>query len=96
MPRGGFSGGMVLSEHGYVLGVITSALESRGKASDSGFMTAVAVEPIYHCLSAHGMLPPKQAEMWEGLFDDIADEPAYQKPNPIGTIRHMIDDQDSP
>lgn len=94
MPRGGFSGGMVLGEGGYVMGVITSALHAVGKEWESGFMTAVAVEPIYHCLAAHRMLPREQGEMWDGLFDDIADDPAYANPMPLATVQQIPAEDD--
>jgi S1-C subfamily serine protease len=92
MSRGGFSGGIVFSEGGWVLGVVTSSLGSDLKEPEQlGFMAAVAVEPIYLCLAAHRMLPKAQAEMWDGLFDDIANDSQYVNPEPIAAIRHRPD-----
>ena len=69
MARGGFSGGLVLSEYGYALGMITSSLISDNNSTELGFMTAVGVEPIYACLAQHKMLPDCQAEGWDDFWN---------------------------
>jgi hypothetical protein len=69
MARGGFSGGIVLSEYGYALGVVTNSLGSDMKPAELGYMTAVGVEPIYACLAQHRMLPDCQAEGWDDFWN---------------------------
>jgi hypothetical protein len=69
MARGGFSGGIVLSEYGYALGVVTNSLGSDMKPAELGYMAAVGVEPIYNCLAQHKMLPDCQAEGWDDFWN---------------------------
>lgn len=68
MARGGFSGGVVLSEWGVALGVITSSLLKNGAPEELGYLTVLTVEPILECLGVHGLLPKSLAEQWDGLF----------------------------
>jgi hypothetical protein len=68
MARGGFSGGVVLSEWGVALGVVTSSLLKNGAPEELGYLTVLTVEPILECLGAHGLLPKALAEQWDGLF----------------------------
>lgn len=60
MPRGGFSGGVVFSEFGFLLGMITQGLVTMDKAAELGFFAALSIEPIYACLETHGLLPEFQ------------------------------------
>ena len=53
MPRGGFSGGVAISEHDVALGVITNSLIPDHNPSELGFMAVLGVEPIYVALSEH-------------------------------------------
>ncbi|WP_151736932.1 S1 family peptidase [Paenibacillus tengchongensis] len=46
LPRGGFSGGPVIIEYGYVLGVLVSALSVEGKDYELGYAAAVSTDPI--------------------------------------------------
>lgn len=69
MARGGFSGGIVLSEYGYALGMVTQSLGSDTAATELGYMTAIGVEPIYTCLAQHKMLPDCQAEGWDDFWN---------------------------
>ncbi len=46
VPRGGFSGGPVLSEHGFLLGVLTDSLFRADQPHELGFASAVSVEPL--------------------------------------------------
>lgn len=69
MARGGFSGGLVLSEYGYALGMVTSSLLSGDYSAELGYMTAVGVEPLYVCLAEHRMLPDCQADGWDGFWN---------------------------
>lgn len=70
MPRGGFSGGLVISEWKFALGMITSSLLMNGQPSELGFFTVVSVEPIYSCLASYAMLPSCQTEGWDGLWSE--------------------------
>lgn len=68
VPRGGFSGGVVLSEWDFALGVITSSLVKNGVPEEMGYLTVLTVEPILHCLAAHHLLPRDLALLWDGTF----------------------------
>lgn len=68
MARGGFSGGVVLSEWGIALGIVTSSLLKNGVPEELGYLTVLTVEPILECLAAHGLLPAHLAIQWDGLF----------------------------
>lgn len=73
MARGGFSGGVVLSEWGVAMGMITSSLLTSDKPEELGYMTVLSVEPILQCLGKHGLLSPEDAKLWDGLFDPKGD-----------------------
>ncbi|MFD3884018.1 S1 family peptidase [Streptomyces microflavus] len=68
MARGGFSGGVAFSEYGFALGMVTMSLLSGEQSVESGYMSAVTVEPIFECLGLHKLLPDCQAEGWDGLW----------------------------
>ena len=59
-PRGGFSGGPVYHEWGFVLGMITESLERQGEAPSSGYLTVLSIEALFECLDHHDMLPACQ------------------------------------
>jgi V8-like Glu-specific endopeptidase len=46
VPRGGFSGSPVLSEFGFLLGVMTDSLYGNDQPHELGFASAVSVEPL--------------------------------------------------
>lgn len=71
MARGGFSGGVVLSEWGFALGVVTSSLLKNGAPEELGYLTVLTVEPILECLAANGLLPRALALQWDGLFTAV-------------------------
>lgn len=68
MPRGGFSGGVVLSEWDFLLGFVTMSLMG-DQAYELGHMSAVSVEPVYELLARNSILPSAQAEGWDGLWE---------------------------
>lgn len=68
MARGGFSGGAVISEWGFALGVVTSSLLKNSAVEEQGYLTALTVEPILECLGQHGLLPSDLSEEWGDLF----------------------------
>jgi hypothetical protein len=57
MPRGGFSGGLVLSEQENVLGVVTDSLLVNNQVGEIGFFAVLSVEAIFHCLPGTALLP---------------------------------------
>lgn len=70
MPRGGFSGGVCLSEYDYALGLIVESLVTDHKATELGFMCVIPVGPIYECLYHHNIIPKYQQEEWREQFED--------------------------
>jgi hypothetical protein len=58
--RGGFSGGPVIVEGDFLLGMTTESLVMNGQPEQLGFFTILGVEPIYECLDQHGILPDFQ------------------------------------
>ncbi|WP_050523532.1 S1 family peptidase [Pseudorhodobacter wandonensis] len=69
MARGGFSGGVVLSEWGVAMGMVTSSLLKNDMPEELGYLTVLSVEPILECLGAHMLLPSEDAALWDDLFD---------------------------
>jgi Trypsin-like peptidase domain len=69
MPRGGFSGGLALSEYGFVLGLITESLTSDSAAAELGFMSVLSIEAIYECLAANKLLPMCQRGAWGDFWN---------------------------
>ena len=66
IPRGGFSGGPVISEHGFLLGVVTQSLVEGDQNMQQGFGVAVSVEPLLHLLADAGLRPPDVSdEIWD-------------------------------
>lgn len=69
MGRGGYSGGPVLSEYGFLLGVLTESLVMDGKSEEVGYSSAVSVEPLLVLLHENGIYPATNREILEDLFD---------------------------
>jgi hypothetical protein len=67
--RGGFSGGLALSEYDFALGVISSSLTKNYEPAELGFMAIISVEAIYECLAAHKLLPEVQKEGWDDFWN---------------------------
>jgi hypothetical protein len=55
VPRSGFSGGPAISEHGFLLGVLTESLGKGGEATESGFFAAISIEPLLALLHDNGI-----------------------------------------
>jgi hypothetical protein len=68
-PRGGFSGGLALSEYDFALGVISSSLTKNHEAAELGFMAVISVESIYECLAEHKLLPEIQKKGWDDFWN---------------------------
>ena len=64
MARGGFSGGLAITDYGCALGVITESLGINGQPIELGYLSVLSVEPIYNCLSQHKIIPKTIFEMW--------------------------------
>jgi hypothetical protein len=69
-PRGGFSGGLALSEDDFALGLISLSLIRDHAAAEIGFMAVISVEPIYECLAAYKLLPECQKAEWDKLLPE--------------------------
>jgi len=70
MPRGGFSGGVVITSDGISLGVITQSLVMNSMPEQLGYMAVLSVEPIYECLAQNKLLPAAQDEVWGGFWNE--------------------------
>src|SRR5581483_6169072 len=55
IPRKGFSGGPLISEYGYLLGIIIEGLQEQDQAPETGFAVAVSVDPLLDLLWEHGI-----------------------------------------
>ncbi|MFQ6329651.1 serine protease [Nocardia sp. CWNU-33] len=62
MPRGGFSGGPAILSDGSLLGVVTRSLVANSSSEELGYLSVLAVEPVYECLARHRMLPTCQVK----------------------------------
>ncbi|MBF0376259.1 MAG: trypsin-like peptidase domain-containing protein [Desulfamplus sp.] len=69
MGRGGYSGGPVLSEHGFLLGVMTESLVINNQSVELGYLSAISIEPLLTLLHENGIYPGKNRETIEVLFD---------------------------
>jgi len=67
--RGGYSGGPVLSEHGFLLGVLTESLVMDGKSEEVGYSSAISVEPLLALLHDNGIYPATNRQTLEVLSD---------------------------
>ena len=67
-PRGGFSGGPVLTKDGWLLGVMTSALVSNNAVLETGFGAAITVEPLWMLLQENNVFPASNAELWNDIW----------------------------
>jgi hypothetical protein len=94
MPRGGFSGGIAISENDIALGVITSSLETDWKPPELGFMAVLGVEPIYIALSDRKLLPDCQLEGWAEAWNSRKlwfDKPDIETSDRTSTIMASIE-----
>jgi hypothetical protein len=62
MARGGFSGGPVLTENGWLLGVITSSLLTNHAVPELGYGAALTVEPLWDMIVENNIFPGSNAE----------------------------------
>lgn len=69
MGRGGYSGGPVLSEYGFLLGILTESLVMNEAAEELGYSSAISVEPLLVLLHQNGIYPASNRKTLEVLFD---------------------------
>ncbi|MEM5733083.1 serine protease [Shewanella algae] len=69
MGRGGYSGGPVLSEFGFLLGVLTESLVVNNQSEELGYSSAISVEPLLVLLQENGVYPGKNRETIEVLLE---------------------------
>lgn len=69
IPRGGFSGGLALSEHDFVLGLVTHSLCRAGSSEELGFFAVLSIEAIFQCLGSNNLLPPVQRGKWTDFWN---------------------------
>lgn len=65
IPRPGFSGGPVISEWSFVLGMFTESLVECEQATELGYSAILSIEPILVTLGHHRALPRVVRELWE-------------------------------
>ncbi|MFF8505869.1 serine protease [Streptomyces anulatus] len=63
MARGGFSGGPVLTEDGWLLGVVTSSLLTDHATPELGYGAALTVEPLWDLLVENRIFPASNADV---------------------------------
>lgn len=69
-PRGGFSGGLAVSELGGALGLVTQSMFNGVGPTETGFFSVTSVEPLYQCLASANILPKVQDQGWNGFWND--------------------------
>ncbi len=69
MGRGGFSGGPVISEYGFLLGVMTESLVRDNQRQELGYSAAISIEPLLVLLHKNGIYPGKNREIVEALIE---------------------------
>lgn len=69
MGRGGYSGGPVISEYGFLLGVLTESLVMNNQSEELGYSSAISVEPLLVLLQENGVYPGKNKETIEVLLE---------------------------
>jgi hypothetical protein len=63
IPRGGFSGGPVISEYDFLLGVQTDSFMTADQVPELGFGAALTVEPLWGLLFDNEIYPASNAVM---------------------------------
>ena len=69
MGRGGYSGGPVISEYGFLLGVMTESLVMNNQSEELGYSSSISIEPLLAMLHENGIYPGKNKETLGVLFD---------------------------
>jgi hypothetical protein len=97
IPRGGFSGGLALSEYDFALGLITQSLIKDNRYEELGFFAVLAIESIYECLSYYKLLPIIQKEGWDDFWnthstDYVQNEQTNSELSKLMVSLELIDD----
>lgn len=69
IPRGGFSGGPVISEYGFLLGVLTEALGEQGKPTEVGYASVISIEPLIDLIYEKKLDIGEQASFISKLYE---------------------------
>ena len=69
MGRGGYSGGPVISEYGFLLGILTESLVMNDQTEELGYSSAISVEPLLVLLQENGVYPGDNKETIEVLLE---------------------------
>ncbi|GAA1768210.1 serine protease [Luedemannella helvata] len=67
ISRGGFSGGPVLTDSGWLLGVMVQSLVTDHAPPELGFGVALTIEPLLSLLHANDLYPGSNAELMREL-----------------------------
>jgi Trypsin-like peptidase domain len=67
LPRGGFSGGPVLTSYGALLGVMTESLILDDAPAELGYGAAITVEPLWDLLGTNNIYPASNADFLREL-----------------------------
>ncbi|MCY8755703.1 S1 family peptidase [Bacillus haynesii] len=70
VPRGGFSGGPVISEYGFLLGVLTESLGENDKPTEVGFASAISIEPLIELIYKNTLDIGEQTAFVHKLFNN--------------------------
>ena len=66
IARGGFSGGPVISEWDFLLGVVTHSCVENDKDLETGYFSLLSIEPLLQLLADNDVRPPGvEDEIWE-------------------------------
>lgn len=88
MARGGFSGGPVLTEDGWLLGVVTSSLLTDHAAPELGYGAALTIEPLWEMLFENKIFPASNINlMFEMRHAWQVDEDFF----PAGKLQQLSD-----
>ncbi|MGP9680258.1 hypothetical protein ACT3TC_16705 [Halomonas sp. AOP27-A1-41] len=69
MGRGGYSGGPVISEYGFLLGVLTESLVMNNQSEELGYSSALSIKPLLVLLQENGIYSGKSKETIEVLLE---------------------------
>lgn len=70
IPRGGFSGGPVISQFGFLLGVMIESVFEGGKSSELGFAAVISIEPLLDLIYEQGIDCGMNSEFVTWLYED--------------------------
>jgi hypothetical protein len=76
VPRGGFSGAPVLSEFGFLLGVLTDSLYGNDQPHELGFASAVSVEPLLELIHEYRIECGENLAFARELFGSAGEDEA--------------------